>query len=245
MKITEQIKEFSQKNSLVNTIFHNRRHRIVFFATTSLAVNICYAIYNGVLGVVCGSLWFLTMFAYYTILSVMRFNAVIYERKSVLKKTEKPEIFVMRFTGIMLMVLSFVLSGSVYYSNFYDVATKNGKFVMITIATYTFYKVTIAIVNAVKTAKHRSPLLTTIRNIGCADAVVSIMSLQRSMLVSFKGMNQKEIMVMNTLTGIAVCLFVFIFGLVMATGKIGGNKNGKIKTNQSKRKNSKKGDQRF
>ncbi|MGN0461673.1 MAG: hypothetical protein ACI4HZ_04445 [Ruminococcus sp.] len=206
----------------------------MFVATTSLAVNICYALYNGILGVVYGSLWFVTMFAYYTILSVMRFTAVIYERKSILKKTEKPEIFVMRFPGVMLIVLSFVLSGSVYYSIFYEVATKNGKIVMITIATYTFYKVTIAIVNAVKTAKHRSPLLTTIRNISCADAVVSIMSLQRSMLVSFRGMNQKEIMLMNTLTGIAVCLFVFIFGLIMATGKLGGSKNGKIKTGKSK-----------
>lgn len=81
---------------------------------------------------------------------------------------------------------------------------------MISIAAYTFCKVIIAIVNAVKIAKHKSPLLATIRNITCADAAASILSLQRSMLVSFKGMSNSDIILMNTLTGVFICLFVFM-----------------------------------
>ena len=99
-------------------------------------------------------------------------------------------------------------------------ANKNNKIVMITIATYTFYKIIMAIINLVKTKKYKSFLLITIRNIALADAAVSIFSLQRSMLVSFEGMTSENIRIMNICTGIGVCLIVFTLGLIMACGII-------------------------
>lgn len=234
MKIKTQISHYLQKNKITCSILSSKRNRIIFTAAVILILNIAYAVYNGVLGFIYSSLWFLTLSAYYIILSVMRFAAVSYEHKNNLDITVKPEEFVMRFTGVMLMILSLVLLGSVYYSISHEVAKANGKIVMITIASYTFYKVIIAFVNAGKIAKHRSPLLTTIRNIACADAAASIMSLQRSMLISFKGMSLSKIKLMNTITGSFVCLFIFILGLIMITGKLGGKRNGKIKNSEGK-----------
>lgn len=234
MRIKERIEYHIRKNDIVNGILHNKRSRIVFTAAASLFVNVCYAIYNGVLGFLYSSLWFLVLCAYYIMLSVMRFAAVSYEHKSSLKNTAMSEMFVMKFTGIMLMLLSVVLAVSVYYSICFEVVKGNGTIVMITIAAYTFYKVIMAVVNASKTAKHHSPLLTAIRNIGCADAAVSVLSLQRSMLVSFDGMSLSEIKLMNTITGAFVCLFIFILGLIMTIGILGGKRNGKIKNCKSK-----------
>lgn len=215
------------ENTCLGDIVYDSKRRILLMSAASLAINAAYAIYNGVLGFIYGSLWFLTLSAYYIILSVMRFAAVSCGRK----ETETEE-FVMRFTGVMLVVLSLVLAGSVYYSVRFEVARANGTIVMITIATYTFYKVIAAFVRAAKTAKQRIYLFTALRSIACADAAASVLSLQRSMLVSFKGMSGAEIKLMNTVTGIGVCLFVFVSGAVSALGIIGGRRNGKIKNSK-------------
>lgn len=80
---------------------------------------------------------------------------------------------------------------------------------MITIATYI-----VAIVKAIKQHKNPSPLLAVVRNIGYAEAAVSILTLQRSMLVSFGAMDKATIKLMNSLTGAAVCLFILSLGIV-------------------------------
>lgn len=205
-----------EKTKIGNRALHNVRYRIVLTAFLGFVINITYAVYNGVLGIIYASVWFLAMFAYYTILSVMRFSAVLYEYKS---KTHN-EKFAMQFIGVMLIIMSLVLSGLVYYSIANDIATKNNSIIMITIAAYTFYKVIMAIINLVRIRKYKSYLLTTIRNIALADAAVSIFSLQRSMLVSFDGMISENIRLMNICTGSGVCLVVFILGLIMSIGKV-------------------------
>ena len=91
---------------------------------------------------------------------------------------------------------------------------------MITIATYTFYKTAMAITKAVKQRKNPSPLLRTIRNISYAEVAASILTLQRSMLVSFGSMSVRNIHFMNAVTGAVVCLFVLILGLLMTTKSI-------------------------
>lgn len=220
---------FIRNIGAIGKAINNPKGRILLISTAYLALNAAYAIYNGVLGFVYGSLWFLTLCAYYIILSVMRFAAV-----SCGIRGAQTQEFIMRFTGVMLIVLSLVLAGSVYYSVRLEVAKKNGTIVMITIATYTFYKVIAAFIKAAKTVKRGIFLYIALRSIACADAAASVLSLQRSMLVSFDGMNASEIRLMNTATGIGVCLFIFISGVCSAAGITGGKRNGKIKNSKSK-----------
>lgn len=156
------------------------------------------------------SIWFLSLCAYYTILSSMRFGVILQERRNI-----STENFITRFCGVMLIVLAFVLSGSVYLSLTNNIAVKHQEIIMITIATYTFYKIVLAIINTIKVRKENSLLLSSIRNIGCADAAVSILSLQRSMLVSFGEMEYHRIYMMNALTGAAVFITIIALGVGM------------------------------
>ena len=188
----------------------DKRYRIVAFAICGFSINLLYALYNGVLGIISHSIWFLSLCAYYTILSSMRFGIIMQDRRNI-----STENFITRFCGIMLIVLAFVLSGSVYLSLTNDVAVKHQEIMMITIATYTFYKAAIAIVNTVKIRRKNSLLLSTIRSISCADAVVSILSLQRSMLVSFGEMERYRIYMMNILTGAGVFIIIISLGIGM------------------------------
>ena len=82
-------------------------------------------------------------------------------------------------------------------------------------AMYTFYKAIIAVVNIVKVRKLQSPLLVTIRNIGYADALVSVLSLQTAMFVSFGENSDVDPGVMNGITGTCVCIMILAIGIYM------------------------------
>lgn len=58
-----------------------------------------------------------------------------------------------------------------------------------------------------------------LQSIAFADSVVSIYSLQRSMLVSFPGLQPAEIQLFNILTGTAVWIVVLFLGIGLVGGK--------------------------
>ena len=193
----------------------SRRYRVILSAAVAFVFNLLYALYHCVLGVLNLSLWFIAMCAFYGILATMRFSAVLCERNQHRSPSDDTEIFVMKLSGILLFTLGVVLAAVNYISLSQNIAVKYGEITMITIAAYTFTKITMAIVRAVKQRRDPSPLLRTIRNIGYADVSASILTLQRSMLVSFEGMDDRQARLMNSLTGAAVCLFVLMLGLSM------------------------------
>lgn len=161
-------------------------------------------------GIITHSWWLFTVGLYYVILSVVRF---------VVLRTKKNHSFATKFTGGMLMLLSLLLVGTVILAVARDREMVLHEIVMITMALYAFTKITLATVNLVKARRSASAQLITLRNISFADAFVSIFSLQRSMLVSFEGMNELEIQIMNASLGSAVCVIVFLLGLNLVRSK--------------------------
>jgi len=170
----------------------------------SLLFNMVYSTYHIIFGIATRSWWFFTIGIYYAILSIVRFVVLGHKGK---------KHFVIRFTGIMLMVLSISLIGTVILAFVKDRGTEFPLIVMLAIAVYAFTKITLATIKWIKAQKSKSAKLITLRNISFADAFVSIFSLQRSMLVSFEGMSEIEIRIMNVATGSAVCIIVFLLGL--------------------------------
>ncbi len=188
------------------------RKQIFQVALLSFIVNSLYALGNFALGIWSKSYWFLTMGAYNLILAIMRVSVVLSN-----KKNEKniSEIFIQRFIGVMIILLGCILCGSVYLSINFDVAHKFHEIIMITIATYTFTKITLAIINYVKRSKFNSHIISTIRCIALCDATASLYSLQKSMLVSFEGMTVNDIRLMNILTGASVVIIVVVLGVLL------------------------------
>ena len=181
-----------------------RMNRVLKIAPVSFALNLAYSAYHIIFGIATHSWWFFTVGIYYVILGIIRIAVL------------QPKIkgrFAVRFTGIMLMLLSLPLVGTVILSFVKDRGTTFHLVVMLAIAVYTFTKITLATINWIKARKNTSAKLTALRNISFADAFVSIFSLQRSMLVSFDGMTETEIRIMNVATGTAVCIIVFLLGL--------------------------------
>ena len=184
---------------------------------TSFAFNIAYALGNCIIGFLAHSWWFITVGAYYTVLAITRFSVLQVKRKA--SGSYDTELFARRITGILLVVLSFCIIGVNIMSAVKDRGIAFHKVVMITIATYTFTKITIAIFGMVKAKRTASPVLKTLRNISLADACASIYTMQRSMLVSFPGMEAADILLLNIFTGTAVWIVVLLLGINLIGGK--------------------------
>ena len=184
---------------------------------TSLAFNTAYAFGNCIIGFLNHSWWFITVGAYYTVLAITRFSVLRVKRKA--GGSYDTERFARRITGILLVVLSFCIVGVNVLSAVKDRGTAFHEIIMITIATYTFTKVTISIIGMVKAKRSASPVLKTLRNISLADACVSIYTMQRSMLVSFPGMETSKILLLNIFTGTAVWIVVLLLGINLIGGK--------------------------
>lgn len=196
-----------------------------------LIINFAYAVGNCAFGVVSHSWWFITVGAYYTMLATTRFSVLKVKRKA--NWDFETELFAKRITGILLLLLSVCLVGVNILSAIKDRGSKYHEIVMITIAAYTFTKITIAIIGLVKSRQINSPITSTLRNISFADAVVSVYTLQRSMLVSFPGMGWADIKLFNILTGTAAWVVVLILGINLIGGKFVDMAKSKIvKANQ-------------
>ena len=180
--------------------------RALKIALASLVFNIAFAAYHLVMGLVTSSWWLLTLGSYYLILSTVRFAVL---------RSKSKERFIAKFTGWMLMLLSIPLVGTVILSVLRDRGHKLHMIVMIAMAAYAFTKITLAIIKFIKARRSKSAILLTLRNISLADAFVSIFALQRSMLVSFEGMSEAEIVIMNAALGSAVCIACFLLGLLL------------------------------
>ncbi len=191
------------------------RRRMVLSAAAAFALHLLYAIYHGVLGITNRSLWFLAMCALYGILAAMRFSAVLWGRKRRSPASMDTEYALMKLSGILLAVWSAVLLAVVVISLPQNIAVKHHEIVMITLAAYTFFKLAMAIASAVRRRKHASPLLAVLRGIRYAEVAASLLTLQRSMLVSFGSVRTETVDRMNLLTGSTVCVLGWTFGITM------------------------------
>lgn len=179
-------------------------------ALLGLLFNVAFGAYNVVFGIITHSWWLLTVGIYYAILSIVRF---------VVLKTKGSGSFITKFTGVMLMLLSLPLVGTVILAVVRDRGMVMHEIVMIAMAVYSFTKITLAIINIIKSRKSASARLITLRNVSLADACVSIFALQRSMLVSFGEMSATDICIFNAVIGSAVCVIVFLLGLNLVRNK--------------------------
>ncbi len=178
-----------------------RRAEVFVFG---LIFNLVFACYNATLAVINDSVWFGACAAYYILTGCMRILAV----------TSKN---IKRALGILLCITASTLAVIIYISTKHPVAIKHGQIVMITVATYTFTKIAFGIVRAVKEKGKPG----TLSYISYAETAVSLLTMQRSMLVSFGEMSRADANIFNVLTGVAVCVFITALGVLMIRRKNG------------------------
>ncbi|MDE6473704.1 MAG: hypothetical protein K2L70_01205 [Clostridia bacterium] len=216
--------QWADKREVTRQIVSNFGVRTIIFAIGSFALSIAYGAYNFTLSILEMSVWYGVLAAYYILLASMRGGVITYHEKKrkaqkcgkIVENEKVKGIKRYRNCGIMLIVMTFALMIAVLQMVLVHRSFTHTGMMIYVSAAYTFYKVTMSIVNIVKAKKQTDVTVQAIRNINLADAMVSILALQTSMINSFGGSEDVEFAdALNGATGAVVCLLIFALGIFM------------------------------
>jgi len=220
-KIKRNITALLRKSQLISRMLDNYGFRTVLLAAGALFINIAYAVFNGVIGILERSIWYGALAGYYLLLILLRSGLVLYHRKKAKGLTnyedeleeQLAEIRKFKICGCLLIVLPFFLSFAILEMVVNDRGYDYMGLMIFAVAAYTFYKITMAIVNAIKSRKKSDDItVQALRNVSLADAMVSILALQTAMFHSF-GTEELNTGLFNALTGGAVCALTIALGV--------------------------------
>ncbi len=210
MRIKEYALQIVKSTELGTRLTDEKRYRVIAKAVYALIFNLLFAFYNGILGVMTSSIIFAASSVYYLLLSTMRFSAVLLDRKGKNRNDSLTAFAV----GVMLIALSVIFHIMVIVSMKYKTAEIYGTITMITIATFTFTKITASVITAVKHRGERSKLYKAMSAVRYSEVAVSLLTMQQSMLVSFEGADETSSAILNAFTGAAVCFFILALGII-------------------------------
>ena len=179
--------------------------RAIILATVSLFVNIAYTVFNAVLAIITSSLWFGAISMYNAILIILRSDTILSRHKS-------PQKSYLR-SSVLLIFLSVFLSLAVWQMVANDLAFNYPSLTIYAFAAYAFYKITTSIINLIK-SRDQSLTVRATKNIGFADALVSILSLQTALLYTFSD-ETVNTGAFNAITGAVVCALTLAIGITM------------------------------
>ncbi len=205
MKALEQIRA----TKIGRHLLEDKEYRVVAKAVCSLILNLLFVFFNGILGFLSSSLIFVVSALYYLMLSSMRFCVVRPFQKGRSRNDRQTAAII----GIMLIILGIVLHIMVIISMKFATAAFYSTIPMITIATYTFCKIAVAVATAVKQWKSPSLFFGSINAIRYCEVAVSLLTMQQSMLVSFGDGSGLSSVILNACTGTGVCIFILALGI--------------------------------
>ncbi len=203
------------KKTIENTPFLNKMvkeggYRMLVLTIFGFVLNILFALYQGVLGIVFLSAWAGSLSAYYIMLSLYRGRLLLLAKKS--ETSEREEANAHITCGVFLLLLNIALSGAIALMLFDDRHFSYPDWTIYAVAAYAFTKITLAIINFIKSRKSESLSEKATRTITLTEATVSILSLQTALLTTFgKGI---ESGVFNTATGIAVSVINYTMAIL-------------------------------
>lgn len=190
-------------------------------AKVGLSLNILFAVFYAVIGIVGRSAWFGTLAAYYILLSIIRMIQIRCDRKTA-KDRITEELRIYRKGGIFLIIMTVVLMGAVVLLLTVEEGKSYPGFTIYAVATYTFYQITMSAIHVIETRKMKSVLLMGVRDVGYVESLVSVLILQTALISAFGDGNIQTAHLMNGLTGGGVCVLVLATGIneVVQSGRL-------------------------
>lgn len=209
-------------NQISRRIMENWGFRTILTSTVALLMSIFNSILNGYLGITERSIWFGALAAYYIFLAIMRLALLVYHRARRDYESEgltRAKRYML--CGVLLLILNAALSSAIAQMIFDDRGFEYKDWLIFAFAAYAFYKIIMAVINALRARRQDDLTIQAIREINMVDAAVSILALQTALLHTF-GDGSVDISLFNTLTGSAVSIFSVGLSIMMI---VRGNKN--------------------
>ena len=197
--------------------------KTVAAASGSLAVTAIFALYNGFLGVYHTSLWHGTICVYYLVLVVLRGGVILAGKRTARESdTDRFQKKVYIASSSLLLFLNVCLVVPVSLMVIRLKPVNMSLIPAIAMAAYTTYKVTMASVHLKRRKRSSNSLIRLLRTINFIDALVSILSLQNTLIMVNVKDESAEMLTLSAITSAAIMLAVLAMTIAaMRKGVVG------------------------
>ena len=218
-------KTFKRENKYARRWQDDARLRVNVSLYGSLTWNALYGIFQLWLGFYHHTFWFYSLGGYYICLAIMRFFLVKHTRKYAPGEKIQTELVKYRACGIVFLLMNLALALIIFFMVYFNRTFEHHMITAIAMAAYTFTAFTVAIVNVVKYRKYNSPVFSASKAISLAAALVSMLTLESTMLTTFGDgtMTATEQKWMLGATGGAISVLIVataIYMIVIGTKKL-------------------------
>ena len=216
-KLIASIKKTVSKNKFGNRYMTDVVFRMKISLYTSLFFNLIYAVFKLIAGIHYASFWYGADAIIYIVLSIARFLLVRQIRKE--EQNIEVEFRKYRSCGVLIFILNTAFIPVIYQIVKHGMGYSYPGFLIYVVAAYTFYAITISIVNVVRYRKYNSPVYSAQRALNLTKALVAMFALQTAMFASF-GVDIGLEQTMNLVFGILVCCAIFAIAVMMVVKSI-------------------------
>ena len=210
-------KTFKDENKYARRWREDDRLRVNSSLLGSLLWNTAYGLFQLWLGYVHHTFWFYSLAGYYISLAVMRFFLALHTRKYKPGEQLRSELLKYRACGWVFLIMNLALTLIIFFMVYWNRTFVHHEITTITMAAYTVYAFTLAIINVIKYRKFQSPAYSAAKAISFAAACVSMLTLSSTMLTTFDDgtMTLDHRRLMLGLIGAAVSAIIVVMAIFM------------------------------
>ncbi len=211
----------SQKKENVHIFFNNLRkdfaYRTFIFSGLSFCATVLFAGYNLFLGIVYGAAWNICICIYFVFLALLRAYAILSEHRTFVaneeEKQEKRRARAFFVQSVSLFAVDLALVAPISLMVMQDRTVDYSTIPAIAVAAYTTYRIVLSARNFFKAKSQANIGVKMLRNIGLMDALVSVLSLQYTLVMTFGNGVDGEMLPLCAFSSFAVWTFLVGFSV--------------------------------
>ena len=211
-------KTWFMRNQYIRRYYEDRDFNARVILYRGLFINILYAVFKLLTGLVYHSEWLIAIAAYYGILILLKSSLVLQDLHMLRQNVPADEVKKAswrsyRRAGWLMLLLNAGLSGIVVQVVVMNRSYSYPGMIIFVMAAYSFYRIVIAVMRLVKDREARNPLFSAAKVIDFCFAVTAMFTLQTAMFTSFAP--DLNVRIPNIITGTAVAFIVTALAVTM------------------------------
>lgn len=205
--------------SIIEKLKKDYNFKTITSSVISFGISTVFAFYNGFLGICVSSVWHGSICVFYLFLTAIRGLILLTEKRSIISRQHgnvhyRYKTFIISSVILLLLNLALVLPISLMVT--LERPVNIGLIPALAIATYTTYKITMASIHIGKQRRSRcgNILIVELRTINFIDALVSVLTLQNTLIMVNQTESSAEDMIALSAVSSAAIYIVILFTTV-------------------------------
>lgn len=203
---------------LLKRIKNDYVFRAFIFSALSFFITMLFTAYNVFLCIAYKAVWNIGIAVYYALLLSIRAYVIFSERKfykehltDEQKENKQKKLFLVQ--SIFLFIIDFALIAPIALMVLQKKTVNYSTIPAITVAAYTTYKIVISTRNIIKTRNVPHLSLKILRTVNFIDALVSVLTLQYTLIITFGGGMNKDMFILCAVSSFAIWTLLILLSL--------------------------------